>query len=208
MPEGQPRYSGDVYESIWRALQLAGGARDARQIELNARLLGFYEGLIQDGLIDYKMAGTMEIYRAPEEYAYMDDRIQHYAERSLVVIGGAEHKLAPIPNALLLILTNPPNRTVSYHHFFSKIWPDSPYISLQDNLRVQMGRVRSIIEPNSEDPQYLKTVNSIGYFYISVGEWSTRGVPPDVRRPAWPERARPQLISPVRRISGPTSNGN
>lgn len=87
-------------------------------------------------------------------------------EKYLVNIEDKSIKLSATEFKLLLYLAERPNKVYSREHLLDAVWGNEIYVEPR-TVDVHIRRIRSKIEKNPDEPQYLKTMRGIGYFIDS-----------------------------------------
>lgn len=87
-----------------------------------------------------------------------------------VIVRGEVINLTPNEYRMLTYLMHHPDQPVSKEEFLRVVWEYCPHEDLTF-VRVTMRRLRSKIEKDPSNPQYLKTVHGFGY------QFSTQGLP-------------------------------
>ena len=95
-----------------------------------------------------------------EEFIYKELAI-NYAS-CLVQIGGKKVTLSPTELKLLFFLSRNPGRVYSRNQILDHVWGDDTFIT-DRAVDVHIRRLRSQIEKNMENPQYILTVRGFGY---------------------------------------------
>jgi Response regulators consisting of a CheY-like receiver domain and a winged-helix DNA-binding domain len=95
-----------------------------------------------------------------EEFEYKDMKI-NYAS-CLVKISGNQVTLSPTELKLLFFLSRNPGRVYSRNQILDHVWGDDTFIT-DRAVDVHIRRLRSQIEKNMENPQYILTVRGFGY---------------------------------------------
>ncbi|MGX7418844.1 response regulator transcription factor [Carnobacterium gallinarum] len=81
-----------------------------------------------------------------------------------------EINLSPLEYRLLQYLMEHPNRTLTREQILASIWDHSGNFVNDNTLTVTMKRLRQKIENKPQQPQRLKTIRGLGYFFDSKGE--------------------------------------
>ncbi|XOQ16131.1 MAG: response regulator transcription factor [Shouchella clausii] len=84
-----------------------------------------------------------------------------------VYVRGEEVKLTTREFELLLFLASHPNIVFSKEKLFERIWGDD-YVSDNATVTVHINRIRSKIEKDSSNPQYIDTVWGAGYRFNKI----------------------------------------
>ena len=95
-----------------------------------------------------------------EEFNYKELAI-NYAS-CLVQIGGKKVTLSPTELKLLFFLSRHPGRVYSRNQILDHVWGDDTFIT-DRAVDVHVRRLRSKIEKDMENPQYVLTVRGFGY---------------------------------------------
>jgi two-component system response regulator RegX3 len=80
-----------------------------------------------------------------------------------VIYKDTEVKLKAMEYKLLLYLVNNKNRVISKNELFKEVWNDA--ITGDGTLNVHIRRLREKIEDDPNNPEYIKTIWSIGYIF-------------------------------------------
>ena len=83
-------------------------------------------------------------------------------ELQQVVVRGEVVSLTPNEYRMLSYLMRHPDKPISKEEFLRAVWEYHPHEDLSF-VRVTMRRLRSKVEKEPSDPQYLKTVHGLGY---------------------------------------------
>jgi DNA-binding response OmpR family regulator len=122
--------------------------------------------------------------RAHHEQRNKATRILTYGEITLneelqqVTVRGDVVNLTPNEYRMLSYMMHHPNKPVSKEEFLRAVWEYHPHEDL-GFVRVTMRRLRSKVEKEPADPQYLKTIHGLGYQFsteaveVSAGPAST-----------------------------------
>lgn len=106
--------------------------------------------------------------RVNHEQRNKSSHILSYGEITLneelqqVTVGGAVVNLTPIEYRMLSYLMHNPDKPISKEEFLRAVWDYHPHQDL-GFVRVTMRRLRSKVEKEPANPQYLKTVHGLGY---------------------------------------------
>ncbi|MCX8030392.1 MAG: response regulator transcription factor [Thermodesulfovibrionales bacterium] len=84
-------------------------------------------------------------------------------ERYIVTVDDRSVKLSATEFKLLLYLTERPNKVFSREHLLDAVWGNEIYVEPR-TVDVHIRRIRSKIEKNPDDPQYIKTMRGVGYY--------------------------------------------
>ncbi|MFA5352861.1 MAG: winged helix-turn-helix domain-containing protein [Thermodesulfovibrionales bacterium] len=84
-------------------------------------------------------------------------------EKYTVTIGERLIKLSATEFKLLLYLAERPNKIYSRDHLLDAVWGDDVFVEPR-TVDVHVRRLRTKIEQDPNDPQYIKTMRGIGYF--------------------------------------------
>jgi len=80
--------------------------------------------------------------------------------------GGQPVKLTPTEFRLLVTLMEQPNRVLSSEVLVRRVWGEE-YASDSDYVRRYIWYLRQKIEPNPDDPAYIRNERNIGYYFAS-----------------------------------------
>ena len=100
-----------------------------------------------------------------EEFIYKELAI-NYAS-CLVQIGGKKVTLSPTELKLLFFLSRNPGRVYSRNQILDHVWGDDTFIT-DRAVDVHIRRLRSQIEKDMENPQYILTVRGFGYKFADT----------------------------------------
>jgi phosphate regulon transcriptional regulator PhoB len=100
-----------------------------------------------------------------EEFIYKELAI-NYAS-CLVQIGGKKVTLSPTELKLLFFLSRNPGRVYSRNQILDHVWGDDTFIT-DRAVDVHIRRLRSQIEKDMENPQYILTVRGFGYKFADI----------------------------------------
>ena len=95
-----------------------------------------------------------------EEFQY-DGLTIHYAS-CLVKISGKQVTLSPTELKLLFFFSRNPGRVYSRSQILDHVWGDDTFIT-DRAIDVHIGRLRSQIEKDLDNPRYILTVRGFGY---------------------------------------------
>ncbi|MBI3591895.1 MAG: response regulator transcription factor [Nitrospirae bacterium] len=85
-------------------------------------------------------------------------------EKYTVTVNGKEIKLSAIEFKLLLYLCERPKKIYSREHLLDAVWGDDVFVEPR-TVDVHIRRLRTKIEEDPNNPQYIKTMRGIGYFF-------------------------------------------
>jgi DNA-binding response OmpR family regulator len=91
-------------------------------------------------------------------------------EMQQVTVRGEVVSLTPNEYRMLIYLMRHPDKPVSKEEFLRAVWEYHPHEDLSF-VRVTMRRLRSKVEKEPSNPQYLKTIHGLGY------QFSTKSLP-------------------------------
>jgi two-component system KDP operon response regulator KdpE len=83
-----------------------------------------------------------------------------------VTRGGQPLKLTPTEFRLLVTLMEQPNRVLSSEVLVRRVWGEE-YASESDYVRRYIWYLRQKIEPNPDDPSYIRNERNIGYYFAA-----------------------------------------
>ena len=91
--------------------------------------------------------------------------------------GADEVHLSPKAFDLLQLLIEDRSRTIPRAELHERLWPST--FVLETNLAGLVAEVRRALEDSAEDPQYVRTMHRVGYWFISrvTGEGDRPAVP-------------------------------
>jgi DNA-binding response OmpR family regulator len=75
-------------------------------------------------------------------------------------------RLRPMECRLLQVLMQRPNRVVSRASLMQEVW-ETDFLDDTRTLDVHICMLRRKIEPNPQDPKYLRTVRGVGYIFCA-----------------------------------------
>ena len=101
---------------------------------------------------------------APRVITHGDLAVDLDAHR--VYRGGQPVKLTPTEFRLLVTLMEQPNRVLSSEVLVRRVWGEE-YASDSDYVRRYIWYLRQKIEPNPDDPAYIRNERNIGYYFAS-----------------------------------------
>lgn len=87
-------------------------------------------------------------------------------ERYTVKIGNRNIKLSATEFKLLLFLAERPNKIYNRDQLLDSVWGDEVYVEPR-TVDVHIRRLRSKIEKEPDNPEYIKTMRGVGYFIES-----------------------------------------
>ena len=99
--------------------------------------------------------------------AYVDERLTIDLHREEVVVDGQRVTLSFLDYQLLSILVRNINHVVSSLDIIETMWSESGQEDYAQYVRIYIGRLRKIIEPDPSNPRYIVTERGIGYRFIS-----------------------------------------
>jgi len=80
--------------------------------------------------------------------------------RRIVKVGGVETKLSPKEYDILATLAQHAGKVLTHNFLLRKVWGDAQDVQY---LRVYVRQLRQKIEPDPEQPRYLRTETGVGY---------------------------------------------
>jgi DNA-binding response OmpR family regulator len=95
---------------------------------------------------------------------YNDDRLGIDFERHRVFVVGKEIRLTSVEFKLLAFLASNEGRVLSYKQILSTVW-EGKYKSKYGYVHVYISYLRSKIEPDPRNPQYIRSVPRVGYIF-------------------------------------------
>lgn len=117
---------------------------------------------------------TQQKDKASDQTAYRKARFQDWTysvdTHSLVSSAGKTVTISAAEARLLFAFLNSPKRILSREQLLELTTGDEPS-SFDRAIDVRISRLRRKIEPNSDDPQIIKTVYGAGYLFASSVEW-------------------------------------
>ncbi|MCL1832276.1 MAG: response regulator transcription factor [Oscillospiraceae bacterium] len=120
---------------------------------------------IKASLRRYSQFGGM--LREIEEDTYTSGEIFLDNVKKIVIVNGNEVTLTPIEFNILKLLISNPDRVFSSTQIYEKVW-DEPAFDVARTVSVHIRRIRSKIELNPKEPQYIKMVYGLGYKVVKL----------------------------------------
>ena len=77
-------------------------------------------------------------------------------------MGGEKIELSPMESKLLIFLTKNPGRVYSRDQILDRIWQDNTFVTPR-SVDVHISRLRSLLEKDPRNPDYILTVRGAGY---------------------------------------------
>lgn len=99
----------------------------------------------------------------PADPGFQDDHLVVDAELDRVYVGGDEVRLRAMEHRLLRHLVANRGRVVAKAELFERVWGDP--IAGDGTLTVTVRRLRTAIEPDPDEPSYIRTVWGRGYLF-------------------------------------------
>ena len=96
------------------------------------------------------------------DHVYQRGHLQVNRASGVVTRDGEPLHLSPIEHALLMLLASKPGTIFTHAQLLAQVWGPE-YIDDTHYLRIHIGRLRSKLEPQPSQPQYLLTELGIGY---------------------------------------------
>lgn len=96
------------------------------------------------------------------DHVYQRGTLQVNRASGVVTRDGEPLHLSPIEHALLMLLASKPGTIFTHAQLLAQVWGPE-YIDDTHYLRIHIGRLRSKLEPQPSQPQYLLTELGIGY---------------------------------------------
>ncbi|MCD5411235.1 response regulator [Thermodesulfovibrionales bacterium] len=84
-------------------------------------------------------------------------------EKYIVTIGNRQIRLSATEFKLLLYLAERPNKIYNRDHLLNVVWGNDVYVEPR-TVDVHIRRLRAKIEKDPDNPKYVKTRRSVGYF--------------------------------------------
>ncbi len=119
------------------------------------------------------LARVQRVLRRVGDFSYalapvvqVDDRLAIDLSHRHAIVDGAAVPLTPTESKILHILIRNAGHTVTSEFLLRRLWPAEDVF--EDALRVHVHRLRHKIEPNPEEPCYLRTVRGIGYTFTAL----------------------------------------
>jgi phosphate regulon transcriptional regulator PhoB len=95
-----------------------------------------------------------------EKFSYSGMEIDYASYR--VTINGKKVELSPMELKLLFFFSQNPGRVYSRNQILDHVWGDDTFVT-QRAVDVHIGRLRSQIEKDIDNPKYIQTVRGFGY---------------------------------------------
>jgi two-component system KDP operon response regulator KdpE len=99
--------------------------------------------------------------------AYVDERLTIDLHREEVVVDGQRVTLSFLDYQLLSLLVRNINHVVSSLDIIETLWSETGQEDYAQYVRIYIGRLRKIIEPDPSNPRYILTERGIGYRFVS-----------------------------------------
>ncbi len=99
--------------------------------------------------------------------AYVDERLTIDLHREEVVVDGQRVTLSFLDYQLLSLLARNINHVVSSLDIIETLWSETGQEDYAQYVRIYIGRLRKIIEPDPSNPRYILTERGIGYRFVS-----------------------------------------
>ncbi len=106
--------------------------------------------------------------KAPEERRLKAGRIEVDKERYIVSISGRPVKLTSTEFKLLLYLLERKGKVFSREQLLDAVWSDEAFVEPR-TVDVHIRRLRAQIEDDPANPEYIKTLRGVGYFFADEG---------------------------------------
>ena len=106
-----------------------------------------------------------EKFTVKEEFTYKGLKINYVSCH--VSVNGKEVALSPTELKLLFFLSRHPGRVYSRNQIIDHVWNDETFIT-DRAVDVHIRRLRSQIEKDIENPNYIQTVRGFGYKFTDV----------------------------------------
>jgi DNA-binding response OmpR family regulator len=100
-----------------------------------------------------------------ETFHYKDLVVDYNAYK--VTLSGEVIDLGPTEIKLLLFFSRHPGRVYSRSQLLDSVWGDEAFVETR-TVDVHVSRLRSAIEKDKDNPQYIFTVRGIGYRFADV----------------------------------------
>ncbi len=102
-----------------------------------------------------------------EHPAYVDPHLTVDLHRQQLYVQGNPVHLSPLEWQLLELLVLNINQTVPTLELAQELWPGLADESAMGYVRTYVKRLRSVIEPNPQDPSYIQCDYGLGYYFES-----------------------------------------
>lgn len=106
-----------------------------------------------------------EKYAGSGEFAFQGLKINY--DSCLVSVNGKKATLSPTELKLLFFLSQNPGKVYSRNQILDHVWGDDTFIT-DRAVDVHIRRLRSQIEEDMENPQYILTVRGFGYKFADI----------------------------------------
>lgn len=113
-------------------------------------------------------------------------------ELQQVMVRGEVVNLTPNEYRMLSYLMHHPDKPISKEEFLRAVWEYHPHDDLSF-VRVTMRRLRSKVEKEPSEPEYLKTVHGLGYQFATPAAANLSAVKPAAPLPTRTNRRSPYL---------------
>ncbi len=118
------------------------------------------------GVLLAKVKAVLKRYGGSSAENYSDGYLTVDAGAKQVYVNGGAVKLTSLEYKLLSYLIENKGRVVSKRELFDRVWEDK--FTGDGTLNVHIRRLREAIEPNPNEPAYIKTVWGDGYKFTGV----------------------------------------
>ena len=97
-------------------------------------------------------------------FEYNDGYLSIDYESHHILIKGKRTKLTPIEFRLLVYLARNAGKVLTFQNILTNVWGEV-YQGSIDYVHVYISHLRSKIEKNSKNPNYILTVHGVGYIF-------------------------------------------
>ena len=123
-----------------------------------AEVIARVKAVLRRGEIRTPMAGKVD---------FNDGRLLINLNKRCVTVEGKELKLTPKEYELLRELVINAGKVLEYPHLLRNVW-GSEYVNARELVQSVFRRLRLKIESDPKNPQYLLTVNGVGYRFKEI----------------------------------------
>lgn len=106
-----------------------------------------------------------------EENVYLElGGIRIHKAFNEVLVRGAEKDLSDIEYHILLLMMRHPGKIFSAQNLYESVWDEPYFYSCNSTVMVHIRKLRVKIEPDAQNPKYIKTVWGKGYKFDAGDE--------------------------------------